>query len=192
MGTACYISYRCRKGFSKSTYDLKYAQSPRRSFDFEATTTAPQSCPAPSYTVLDLHSVPPTAQPGATGVGATSHYLRVILSMKLRFPLPAWIDVSDIARWKKLPPFEEDDDRTDPYSDGYLRFIHPQPLESGTRLRWGQAGRWPWEVLREEVVELLKDWERLFVSFQVTGQGPVRGICKNTPHSSISDSETQV
>ncbi|KAJ7300889.1 hypothetical protein DFH08DRAFT_828080 [Mycena albidolilacea] len=48
----------------------------------------------------------------------------------------AWIDVSDIARWKKLPPFEEDDDRTDPYSDGYLRFTHNlSKVVHGDRMR---------------------------------------------------------
>ncbi|KAJ7769732.1 hypothetical protein B0H14DRAFT_2632698 [Mycena olivaceomarginata] len=34
----------------------------------------------------------------------------------------SWIDVSDIGRWKKQPPFEEDDDRTDPYSAPYFRY----------------------------------------------------------------------
>ncbi|KAJ7327483.1 hypothetical protein DFH08DRAFT_816335 [Mycena albidolilacea] len=34
----------------------------------------------------------------------------------------SWIDVLDLPRWKKQPPFEEDDDHTDPYSAQYLRY----------------------------------------------------------------------
>ncbi|KAJ7439133.1 hypothetical protein FB451DRAFT_1192339 [Mycena latifolia] len=90
---------------------------------------------------------------------------------------PGALDESDLHRWKAEPPFVEDEDMTDPYSDRYHRFT--QNLASvlhGVRLR-EQRER---DVLRraeftnngtaagmaalcEEVVYLLSSWERVKV-----------------------------
>ncbi|KAJ6489841.1 hypothetical protein C8R45DRAFT_1096827 [Mycena sanguinolenta] len=80
------------------------------------------------------------------------------------------LDLSDIARWKKQPPFEEDDDPADP---GYLRFthnlgivlhgvrmreeneqdiVHRQEFQAGATAAMGR--------LWAEVVGLLACWER--------------------------------
>ncbi|KAK7062353.1 hypothetical protein R3P38DRAFT_3167339 [Favolaschia claudopus] len=49
---------------------------------------------------------------------------------------PDALDESDLARWKREPPFEEDDDDTDPHSLGYLRFTQSLcEVLHGVRLR---------------------------------------------------------
>ncbi|KAJ6489998.1 hypothetical protein C8R45DRAFT_929287 [Mycena sanguinolenta] len=90
------------------------------------------------------------------------------------FTAAAWIDLSDLGRWKKLPLFEEDDDRTDPYSESYRRFTHNLTLVlHGDRMRAqnesdvlrrstfeGAGAKAALERLREEVAEMIKCWDR--------------------------------
>jgi hypothetical protein len=86
---------------------------------------------------------------------------------------PEALDESDLSRWKKDPPFEEDDDSTDPYSNCYLAFTQLLiTVMHGVRLReqnacdaqrradflekgWSVA----MEELRVEVRGLLERWE---------------------------------
>ncbi|KAJ6553264.1 hypothetical protein B0H19DRAFT_1263662 [Mycena capillaripes] len=49
---------------------------------------------------------------------------------------PDALDKSDLSRWKKEPPFVEDEDSTDPYSDDYLAFTNSLvSVLHGVRLR---------------------------------------------------------
>ncbi|KAK7055733.1 hypothetical protein R3P38DRAFT_3170405 [Favolaschia claudopus] len=49
---------------------------------------------------------------------------------------PDALDESDLARWKKEPPFEKDDDPTDPHSSQYLKFTRSLiEVLHGVRLR---------------------------------------------------------
>ncbi|KAJ6462994.1 hypothetical protein C8R45DRAFT_940653 [Mycena sanguinolenta] len=88
----------------------------------------------------------------------------------------AWLDLSDMGRWKKPPPFEEDGDNTDPYSDDYLRFNkNLAAVLHGVRMRTqterdiqrrtdfhGRGRKHAMDQLRKEVVELSKELERIF------------------------------
>ncbi|KAK7027619.1 hypothetical protein R3P38DRAFT_2526712, partial [Favolaschia claudopus] len=88
---------------------------------------------------------------------------------------PDVLDESDLGRWKKEPPFEEDEDTTDPYSDGYLRFtkslvdvLHGVRLreqrEHDAELREEMLGRGRDGVLqrlRKRIFKLLEMWERV-------------------------------
>ncbi|KAJ7339316.1 hypothetical protein DFH08DRAFT_964336 [Mycena albidolilacea] len=177
MGRRAIYLTAAAKASASRQYDLKYAQSPRgkdvRSTSRQLQQRRKVAQHPPTQSLTSIPYLPP---------------LSPVLLAWCDLPLPegdplyeaalsaaAWIDVSDIARWKKLPPFEEDDDRTDPYSDGYLRFTHNlSKVVHGDHMRMQNerdvqrrsdfvgAG---WKVamgsLREEVVELLKDWERV-------------------------------
>ncbi|KAJ7251182.1 hypothetical protein B0H12DRAFT_1234251 [Mycena haematopus] len=82
------------------------------------------------------------------------------------------LDESDLARWKKEPPFVEDEDTTDPYSSDYFAFtkslvnvLHGVRLreqkirDAQRRVEFLEEG---WKVamgeLREEVRILLERW----------------------------------
>ncbi|KAJ7168056.1 hypothetical protein B0H12DRAFT_1083354 [Mycena haematopus] len=85
----------------------------------------------------------------------------------------AWLDTSDLGRWKKAPPFEEDDDTSDPYSEAYLRFnknlaavLHGDRMraqnecDAQRRVDFHGAGwKSAMDPLRKEVAQLLKDME---------------------------------
>ncbi|KAJ6542922.1 hypothetical protein B0H19DRAFT_1076948 [Mycena capillaripes] len=86
---------------------------------------------------------------------------------------PDALDKSDLSRWKKEPPFVEDEDSTDPYSDDYLAFtnslvsvLHGVCLREQTtrdaqwRAEFLEKG-WKTSMveLREEVCDLLGRWE---------------------------------
>ncbi|KAJ7202986.1 hypothetical protein B0H12DRAFT_1243871 [Mycena haematopus] len=86
---------------------------------------------------------------------------------------PDALDESDLARWKKEPPFVEDEDSTDPYTSDYFAFTKSLiTVLHGVRLREQRirdAQRRAefldkgWKValpeLREEVRRLLERWE---------------------------------
>jgi hypothetical protein len=83
------------------------------------------------------------------------------------------LDEDGLLRWKKEPPFVEDEDLTDPYSAEYLAFTHSLTVVMhGIRLREQKARdaqrkadflEKGWnagmEKLREEVRHLLERWE---------------------------------
>ncbi|KAJ6469414.1 hypothetical protein C8R45DRAFT_1105272 [Mycena sanguinolenta] len=86
---------------------------------------------------------------------------------------PDALDESDLARWKKEPPFVEDEDSTDPYSNEYFAFtkslvtvLHGVRLreqktrDARRRVEFLEKG-WKAAVaeLREEVRSLLARWE---------------------------------
>ncbi|KAJ7239576.1 hypothetical protein B0H12DRAFT_1228040 [Mycena haematopus] len=85
------------------------------------------------------------------------------------------LDESDLMRWKTEPPFVEDDDTTDPYSAGYLKYTHSLThVLHGVRLREQNAEDLRWRAkfaedgwvaalhdLKEEVQLLLERWERM-------------------------------
>ncbi|KAK6987580.1 hypothetical protein R3P38DRAFT_2805772 [Favolaschia claudopus] len=85
------------------------------------------------------------------------------------------LDESDLGRWKREPPFEEDDDPTDPHSDSYLRFTKSlEEVLHGVRLRdqnqrdatlregFMREGQDRMVVkLRDEVLGMLESWERV-------------------------------
>ncbi|KAJ6510780.1 hypothetical protein C8R45DRAFT_921495 [Mycena sanguinolenta] len=91
----------------------------------------------------------------------------------------AWLDLSDMGRWNKSPPFEEDGDNTDPYSDDYLRFNkNLAAVLHGVRMRaqterdiqrrtdfHGRGRKHAMDQLRKEVVELLKELERHYIQW---------------------------
>ncbi|KAJ7903307.1 hypothetical protein B0H14DRAFT_2554686 [Mycena olivaceomarginata] len=86
----------------------------------------------------------------------------------------SWIDVSDLGRWKKRPPFEEDDDTTDPCSASYRRYSENIAVVlHGDRMReqnerdvqrcaqfHGAGRKEALERLREEVVGLLESLDQ--------------------------------
>ncbi|KAJ7243828.1 hypothetical protein B0H12DRAFT_1236310 [Mycena haematopus] len=85
------------------------------------------------------------------------------------------LDESDLMRWKTEPPFVEDDDTTDPYSAGYIKYTHSLThVLHGVRLREQNAEDLRWRSrfaedgceaalhdLKEEVHHLLERWERM-------------------------------
>ncbi|KAK7043473.1 hypothetical protein R3P38DRAFT_3177893 [Favolaschia claudopus] len=88
---------------------------------------------------------------------------------------PDVLDESDLGRWKKEPPFVEDEDTTDPYSDVYLRFtkslvdvLHGVRLreqrERDAELRAELMRRGRDSVLQQlrgEVLGMFERWERV-------------------------------
>ncbi|KAJ7820888.1 hypothetical protein B0H13DRAFT_1921095 [Mycena leptocephala] len=98
---------------------------------------------------------------------------RTPLSGGLAFP--DTLDESDLPRWKKEPPFVEDDDSMDPYSSPYLAFTQNLiTVMHGVRLReqntcdaqrradfLEKGCDAAMEELREEVLSLLKRWENV-------------------------------
>ncbi|KAJ7170349.1 hypothetical protein C8R43DRAFT_1120780 [Mycena crocata] len=85
------------------------------------------------------------------------------------------LDESDLSRWKKEPPFVEDDDNDDLHSEDYTRFTRSlTTVLHGVRMReqnetdirrqlaFKKEG---WDIsigkLRTEVIELLADWQRV-------------------------------
>ncbi|KAJ7745192.1 hypothetical protein DFH07DRAFT_776804 [Mycena maculata] len=83
---------------------------------------------------------------------------------------PGALDLSDIGRWKREPPFEEDDDAMDPNSAAYLSFtrslafvLHGMRLREQNernvqrRMEFEEGN---WDGLRDEVGALLEGWER--------------------------------
>ncbi|KAK7014190.1 hypothetical protein R3P38DRAFT_3205774 [Favolaschia claudopus] len=73
------------------------------------------------------------------------------------------LDESDLGRWKAEPPFEEDEDRMDPHSEGYLRFTKSlSAVLHGVRLR---EQRLRDTSLQEEVVR--KGLQAILRSIQV-------------------------
>ncbi|KAK7000544.1 hypothetical protein R3P38DRAFT_3327863 [Favolaschia claudopus] len=134
------------KSSAKRESDLKYINSPHgktvRTTYRESSQRRKQSrskyenktllqLPPPIKTMLELY-----AKPLPTG----SHLYKEALGSAVA------LDESDLARWKREPPFEQDDDRMDPHSLGH----------SLTRGRDDVL-----LLLREEVWEMLKSWERV-------------------------------
>ncbi|KAJ7218244.1 hypothetical protein B0H12DRAFT_1241657 [Mycena haematopus] len=88
---------------------------------------------------------------------------------------PDALDESDLARWKKEPPFVEDEDTTDPYSSSYMAFNKSLvEVLHGVRLREQNArdiqlredvstkGRGVViHELQQEVAEMWNHWERV-------------------------------
>lgn len=88
---------------------------------------------------------------------------------------PDALDESDLARWKKEPPFVEDEDTTDPYSPAYLAFTKSlAEVLHGVRLREQNAhdvrlreavltkGRGSvMDKLQQEVATMWSCWERM-------------------------------
>ncbi|KAJ7660338.1 hypothetical protein DFH06DRAFT_1326466 [Mycena polygramma] len=88
----------------------------------------------------------------------------------------SYLDLSDISRWMLPPPFVEDDDQTDPYSQDYHTFTRNLGFVlDGVRMRSQNSadrqrridfdpanGRTTcMEALRVEVQQLLRDFEQL-------------------------------
>ncbi|KAJ7109042.1 hypothetical protein C8R43DRAFT_962621 [Mycena crocata] len=85
------------------------------------------------------------------------------------------LDESDLWRWKKEPPFVEDDDDRDPHSEEYLKFTTSiEAVLHGVRMREQNANdvlrrtafkkKGPeayMDLLRKQITKLLSDWERV-------------------------------
>ncbi|KAJ7152201.1 hypothetical protein C8R43DRAFT_1127279 [Mycena crocata] len=85
------------------------------------------------------------------------------------------LDESDLARWKKEPPFVEDEDERNPHSEDYTSFttslmavlhgvrLREQNEEDTIRRTNFKVNGWmaSIEILRREVGELLVDWARV-------------------------------
>ncbi|KAJ7239175.1 hypothetical protein B0H12DRAFT_1237627 [Mycena haematopus] len=116
--------------------------------------------PPPTERMLELHNEP---------LPLDAQLFKQALSS------PEALDESDLARWKKEPPFVEDEDTSNPYSSSYLAFNKSLvEVLHGVRLR--EQNVWDIQLredvstkgrgfvihgLQQEVAEMWKRWERV-------------------------------
>ncbi|KAJ6581868.1 hypothetical protein B0H19DRAFT_1252030 [Mycena capillaripes] len=165
------------KASAKRTNNLRYSESPNG----QVVRAASRRAQWLSRTTRDELPSPPRCIPHLPRLPGRVHTL-------YHLPLPeaeklyrdalggaSYLDLSDISRWMRAPPFVEDDDPTDPHSADYHNFtrslgfvldgVHMRAQQESDRLRRRDFDTRGWAVcmadLRAEVQQLLEEFEEL-------------------------------
>ncbi|KAJ7830456.1 hypothetical protein B0H14DRAFT_3715560 [Mycena olivaceomarginata] len=159
------------KASARHQSDLLYSQSPQRLKQLRKVAQTPPTNSLnhiPGFPLLSLDLVALNKLP----LPESNPLFQAALTAA------SWIDVSDLGRWKKQPPFEQDNDTTDPCSTSYLRYsANIAVVLHGDRMReqnerdvqrraefHGAGCKKALERLREEVVGLLSELSFFFIS----------------------------